>query len=663
MTYPNRIIILLVVLLLSNSLIAQVQTHKLFTDNMIIQSGIEVPVWGIAPVGEKVTVQFDKKKYKSKSNSQGEWEVLLPAMKPGVGYTLTIKSKSGTEVIKNIAIGDVWLCGGQSNMEWFVEKSANAKTEIAEANHKNIRLFEVPRRMSPLPQNDLDAGKWENCSSESVRQFSAVGYFFGRELHASLDIPIGLISDNWGGTVSETWTSKQGLQNISKVFDTQIEALQTLDIDKARNEGSGNFNKWIADLHNKDKGIQEETYVWAKNDYDHSTWQTMHIPTLWEASEDASLKDKDGVVWFELDIKLSKAQANSSAKLSLGPIDDSDITWINGVEIGETQNRYNKDRVYNIDEGTLQEGINKLVIRVEDYMGGGGIYGSSDKLFLKVGDEKISLEGRWRYNVGMIIKEPMPQNVFGPNSYPTLLYNGMINPIKKFPIKGVIWYQGESNRYRAVEYRELFPRMINDWRGSWNNSELPFLYVQLANFGKEVELPEGGYWPELREAQEMTLSLPGTAMITTIDIGEANDIHPKNKQEVGRRLALAAQNTVYNKKVNYLGARYKSMIVKDDYIEIEFDTNAESLKTHDKYGYVKGFAIAGKDKVFHWAKTEIITNNKVKVWSDSVEQPVAVRYAWEDNPASANLFNSNGFPTFPFRTDDWKLKSEGVLRH
>ena len=643
---------------------AQFRLAKIFSNDMVFQRDVPVSVWGWTEPDKAVILVFDmKEKYRARSDENGYWKIQIPAQPAGGPHAIKVISIYQQIDLTNILFGDVWLCGGQSNMEWFVEKAKNAEEELASANYPDIRLFDVAHKIATAPQQDFDEGEWKVCSAESVRQFSAVGYFFGRDLHKKIKIPIGLINDNYGGTVVEAWTSPESLMDLP-VYKKQIEKLNSIkDLEAEKNKGAAEHSKWIAKFYTEDKGISDSNYVWANTVTNISQWPNISIPGIWESTGGEDLKNLDGVVWLAKDFQISSEQAMHEARLSLGPIDDSDKTWINGKLVGETYNRYNKDRNYKIPKGILKAGKNRIVIRVEDYVGGGGLYAQPEKLFLASGNDKISLAGDWKYQIGMETKKAFTGNVFGPNTYPSGLYYGMIAPLIDFPIKGVIWYQGESNSYRAYEYRDLFRRWIKDWRMLWHNNELPFLFVQLANFKKEEQKPIDSQWAELREAQELALVLSHTAMISAIDIGEAKSIHPLNKQEVGRRLALAAEKEVYHmEEVKYKGASYTHMQKQDNYIDLFFKDTYQGLYAKNKFKYVFGFSIAGYDQKFHWAQAKIIAPNQIRVWSDEVAQPVAVRYAWQDNPAPANVFNSEDFPLLPFRTDDWKLSTFGLVR-
>jgi sialate O-acetylesterase len=373
----------------------------------------------------------------------------------------------------------------------------------------------------------------------------------------------------------------------------------------------------------------------------------MKLPQTWEGG---GLPGLDGVVWYRKDFVLTALEAEKEATLSLGPIDDQDLCYVNGTLVGKTS-QYDIPRVYKIAPGILKAGINNICIKVIDTGGGGGLWGNESQMFINANGSNMELAGEWRYRVGFDL--PAPGDAAGPNSYPSLLYNGMISPLVHFPIKGVIWYQGENNAGDYMKYRDLFPAMINDWRTRWNIGNFTFLFVQLANYMEPPENPQASSWAGLREAQTMALKLPQTGMAVTIDIGERKDIHPRNKDDVGMRLALAALKTTYSKDIVHSGPIFKSMKVVGNSIVVDFENTGSGLVVHDKYGYLKAFTIAGEDGKFVWAKAEITDGNKVVVSAPGVNSPAAVRYAWADNPDDANLYNREGLPASPFRTDSW----------
>ncbi|MDX1285628.1 MAG: sialate O-acetylesterase, partial [Draconibacterium sp.] len=596
--------------------------------------------------GERVTISFNKRTVRTRANKEGKWKVLLPVQEYGGPYNLTIKGKN-TIVFENVMIGEVWVCSGQSNMEWRVDQSNNPEEEIAVANYPNIRLFTVPRRVAQFPEDDIESGEWVECSPESIPGFSAVGYYFGRELFKNINVPIGLIHTSWGGTVAETWTSGQTILNDEDFREKLIE-LQQMDMSKYQEQKMKKIRTVLGgEIPTKDMGMQDGKPIWSGFDFNDGDWKTIRTPNLWE---NEGYVDIDGIGWYRKDIRLTEEQTNAALTLHLGKIDDSDITFLNGIEIGKTENKYDQERIYTVDKKYLKPGRNVIVVRVHDTGGGGGIWGRPEDQFLAIGNEKVDISGDWKFKIS---KATVASVNVGPNSYPTLLFNGMINPIIPYGIKGAIWYQGESNADRAKQYQRIFPNLIKDWRMQWNQGDFPFYFVSLANFMQAVEEPSESTWAELREAQTKTLSVPNTGMALAIDIGEADDIHPRNKQDVGKRLALNALKKDYEKDIVHSGPMYESIEIKDNKAYITFTETGSGLLVKDKYGYLKGFTIAGVDKKFHWAKARLLDDKTVVVGSELVKNPVAVRYGWANNPDDLNLYNKDGLPANPFRTDDW----------
>lgn len=630
--------------ILAVSAFANVQLPKIFGDHMVLQRDRAISVWGWADPKEKITVSLNKQTRAVIAGKDGSWKISLEAEPAGGPYSLTVKGKN-TITLSDVLIGDVWVCSGQSNMEWTVRNSNNPNEEIAAANFPTIRHFKIPNTVASEPQKDVLGGEWKPATSANIADFTAVGYFFARELTKELNVPIGLINTSWGGTHVETWTSREAFAATDE-FKAMIAGMPRLNLDslakQKQRETSAKIEKLQGSL-----DAPGTSQKWIDPAFDDATWKTMKLPNLWEGQ---SLQDLDGVVWFRKTFELTSQDLGKDATLMLAMVDDWDDTYVNGQKVGSTR-QYNEPRKYRVPASVLREGQNIVTVRVEDTGGGGGIYGDASTLAMEAGSRKVDLSGDWHFRIESVAKGS--QSV-GPNSYPTLLFNAMINPILPMAIKGALWYQGESNAGRAYQYRKAFPLMIQDWRKRWGQGDFPFYFVQLATFKANNGTSENGStWAELREAQTMTLSLPNTGMAVTTDIGDPNDIHPRNKQDVGKRLAALALNRTYKKTRLDQGPTFKSLRIEGNKAIVTFDNIGGGLVAKDKYGYVKGFEVAGDDQKFRFAKASI-EGNTVVIYHDQIEKPVAVRFGWADDATDNNLFNAEGFPAAPFRTDTWK---------
>ena len=648
----KKILLSSLAFLICYSLNADVTLPKIFSDNMVLQRNKVIPVWGWAKANEKITVQFDHQTKKTKADKNGKWMVKLDNETAGGPYQLIVKGKN-TITINDVLVGEVWICSGQSNMEMPIEgwgKINNYKEEIADANYPMIRHFKVPNEVSSTPLEDVSGGSWQICSPATAGDFSAVAYFFGRELYNKLKVPIGLLNTSWGGTIVETWASRKAFEN-SDEFKSMIAGMPLLNLDSLAKVKTQETRKRLEALQGSLNVTDADT--WKDAVTDDSKWPQMQLPNLWETQQ---IGDMDGLVWFRKTVNISAEDAGKPAELFLSMIDDNDITYVNGVKVGNTDG-YNVRRDYKIPSGILKEGKNVIAVRVEDTGGGGGIYGNSDDMKLALGNNVISLAGNWYFRIEKITSGA---SSIGPNSYPTLLFNAMVNPLIPFAMEGVIWYQGESNAGRAYQYSKAFPLMINDWRSRRNEGQFPFYFVQLASFNAaNGNSKSGSSWAELRESQTKTLSLPNTGMAVTTDIGNPSDIHPKDKQDVGKRLAAIAFHNVYGDNNVYSGPMYQSMKIDGNKIRISFTHTGTGLMVKDKYGYLKGFEIAGADKKFYYAKA-YMDGSDVVVYADEVTDPVAVRYGWADDAGDDNLFNKEGFPGSPFRTDNWKGVTDDI---
>jgi sialate O-acetylesterase len=671
----KKLILLLIATVLFFSFCGKKEKTRLtlpaiFNDNMVLQQQSNVPVWGKACPGEKISVTTNwQETAVATANADGDWQVKIKTPKAGGPFEISVNGKRDTLNLKNILIGEVWVCSGQSNMEmplkgWppndLIENSAE---EIAKADYPEIRLFTVKRAIANTPQFDC-VGEWTTCTPQTAADFSATAFFFGKKLNQKLNVPVGLIHSSWGGTPAEAWTPAEEISQMEDFAETveklkgasaQIKQLNTWlnklpKIDMTKNNAEDRF-----------KNIDFNDQKLAAVTCDDEKWSVMKLPTLWESTE---LGEFDGAVWFRKEVELT---AGPDYKLELGPIDDMDVVYFNGKKVGgiEVDGFYSTSRKYDIPAKLVQKGKNVIAVRVLDTRGGGGIWGKPENMKIypeKAADQAIELAGEWKYQpVAEFKNETFHIYGKGDNSFanrpkldvdltaytPTTLYNGMISPILPFGIRGAIWYQGESNVGRAKQYKKLFPLMINSWRNHWNQGDFPFYYVQIAPY--EFGQPDRSQY--LREAQLQTLSVKNTGMVVTTDIGNPQNIHPAQKTEVGERLARWALNRDYGfEDLVPSGPIYNSMKVADNKIRIFFDYADMGLKCDGDE--LTHFLIADVNKNFVPAQAKI-DGNTVLVWSDEVAEPIAVRFGWS-NIAEPNLFNTAGLPASPFRTDNWE---------
>lgn len=636
-------------LLLAVYVNAQPRFAHVFSEHMVLQRNAPIPVWGWAKKGEKLTVSLHTQTKQAVADKNGKWHVWFEQLAAGGPYRLSLQSKTAKIEWNDILVGDVWLCSGQSNMEWPLSATENAAKETAAANYPQIRHIRVEHEISVEPLSDIKKTNWQVCSPATAGNFSAVGYYFATNIQKEVNIPVGLLHSSWGGTMVETWISKQGLQT-EPAFAGIAGQLPSSQV-QFEKEQQQRMEKSLAAF--QDKNVQEDKNEWRKTSYDDSKWSRLKAPEVWESQ---GLPGLDGTIWFRKKFVLTKTQAAKDIILSLGKIDDCDSAWVNETLAGVTC-VWDQVRKYKIPAAQLKEGENSIVIRVLDTGGGGGFHGDAADMHIETADGVLSLAGEWKARVDVIASVSSTN----PNSMPALLYNAMIHPLLPFAIKGAIWYQGESNAERAAQYARSFPLLIRDWRSRFKQGDFPFYFVQLASFNANNQNGlTGSGWAELRESQLKTLSISNTGMAVTTDIGDAKDIHPRNKAEVGRRLALWALKNEYKKNNVVSGPLYQSMHKENGLIRIQFTHTGSGLMAKgNKYGYLQGFQVAGSDGKFQWAKAWIL-DNAVFVFNESIKDPVAVRYAWTDDTDEANLYNKEGLPASPFRTDAWKGLTDGI---
>ena len=637
----------------------------LFSDNMVIQQQTNAPIWGQAKPGRQVTVtaSWDGKTIKTTADAQGNWRTALQTPAAGGPYTITV-SDGQKLTLQNVMVGEVWLCSGQSNMEMPIDgwgQVLNYEQEKEEANqYPDIRLLQVVQHVATQPSREVVVadGGWLVCSAHSIKEFSAAGYFFGRDIHKYRNVPVGLINASWGGTFIEPWTSYEALSTHPDIREAAA-AVRAIPTDAAAQARfyDETMGRWQQQETTLDPGYKDGHQFWAASDYDDSSWSTVSVPKEWT---DMGLSGFDGAMWYRLTIDIPADMAGKDLLLSLGQVDDIDYTYFNGEQVGRTF-EFGQQRRYVVPSRLVKRGRNVLAVRVVDNIGSGGIYSDASKLFLasykkKGGKEQVlkslSLATEWRYKQTIDIHKLPPIPSLRPNqpNQATVLYNAMINPFVGFAIRGAIWYQGCNNEHKGYQYRELLPLMIRDWRAKWGY-DFPFYIAQLANNRAQQTTPGDDEWAEVREAQAMAAQrVENAGMACLIDIGDANDIHPKNKQEAGHRLALVARAKTYGEtQLEYAGPTYSGYRIEGQQIRIFFD-HARGLRPADDT-VVKGFSIAGSDHKWHWADAHI-DGETVIVSCPDVRYPVAVRYAWHINPV-CNLQNAAGLPAVPFRTDDW----------
>jgi sialate O-acetylesterase len=617
-----------------------VRLPQLVADGLVLQRNAKVKIWGWADAGEKITVNFQHKTYRTVTDQNGSWKITLQPMKAGGPYTMEIAGNNHI-TLRDILIGDVWFCSGQSNMVLPMERvKERYPDEIAHANYPQIRNFFVKTESDVTKQHsDLLPGKWVKADPVTVLGFGAASWFFAKQLYQKYHVPIGIINSSVGGTPIEAWISSDGLKDIQSYHNRIAQFSNPAFMDsvlKKRPEP--------AEPLDADKGLNEAK-PWYDTTYMPHKWYHFWLPGYWA---DQGVKGLNGVVWFRKEITLPASVQGKAAKLFLGRIIDADQTYVNGRQVGNITYQY-PPRRYTVPAGLLKPGKNIIVVRVTNTSGKGGFV-PDKRYYLAIAGDTTDLRGDWQYKVGQVFEPVRVKPEFSAQNEPTGLYNTMVAPVINYTIKGMVWYQGESNTSRAFEYGKLLKALIADWRNSWQQSNVPFIYAQLPNFNEVQYSPAESSLAQLRNGQLSALKVPNTGMAVTLEAGEWNDIHPLNKKTVGERLARAAEYVAYG-DVNVVpsGPIYQSAKIDGDKVEVTFKNTGSGLVAADGEE-LSQFAIAGADKKFVWAKA-VIKGDKVLVWNDKIPAPLYVRYAWADNPEGANLYNKEGLPASPFQTD------------
>lgn len=601
---------------------AAVRLPKLVSDRMVLQRDTELKIWGWAEPGEKVTVRFRGEHYYTEADGEGRWSVILPQQQPGGPFLMEVNEK----VIRDVLVGDVYLCGGQSNQETPIERLTEKFPEIPVSNNHMIRHYKVPYQDVAEGTREEIAGDavWHSATSSEVMNWTALAYFFAVEVWNRYHVPVGMLVSSKGGTDIEAWISPAHLKEFPNLLAARETARKVEEA--CRDKGSG---------------------VWNRKDYDDADWAETEVPGTWD---ERGIRVK-GSVWYRKTFDLPPSMEGRHARIYMGRMADGDSVFVNGHLVGATS-YFGPPRKYDIPAGVLVRGKNNVTLKLTATGGHGEIV--PGKPYVIRGDEdSVSLCGTWKYKVGTDRSGMEGDLARLRRQEPSCsgLYNGMIYPLRDWKVRGVVWYQGENNVSRAGEYAGLLKSLIADWRETWRMPDLPFLLVQLPGYMRKSDRPADSGWARLREAQSQVASeVPGTALAVTYDVGEWNDIHPLDKKSVAARLFLGARKLVYGEKVACSGPIYKGMEVDGDHIVISFTEVGRGLSSRG--GGLRHFAVAGEDGKFVWADA-VIKGDKVVVSGKGVSRPVAVRYAWGDNPSDANLCNKDGLLASPFRTDDW----------
>ena len=631
---------------------AEVRLPGWMTSNMVLQQQATLHLKATAkPKAKvKVTASWNNELIETRADEDGNFTVDLAVPEAGGPYTLTFDDGKKC-VLTNVMSGEVWFCSGQSNMEMPVKgwgRVKNYEQEVTNAHHPLIRLFQVKQVTALTPQTEVPyghTGGWAVCSPQMVEEFSATAYFFARTVSERLGIAVGVVNSSWGGTPAETWTSHEALKTVSG-FEGLTQRIEDTGFDKDKIQAlyERECNEWLRLFFAKDKGLTGSDLLQPRWTDEEEGWQTMSLPAYWEKQ---GLAGFDGVVWFRRVVDVPAELAGKDLQLNFGMIDDEDKTYWNGEPVAEGWG-FNQPRHYTVPGRLVKAGRNVVLVRVTDTGGEGGMAGEPSELNI---NNTLSLAGEWQYRVGVSLSE-LPQQPMSPTSswWPSSCYNAMVAPFLGMPIRGTIWYQGCANVGRAEQYESLFQTLIHDWKSRFGDH--PFYFVQLANYLDRRDVQPDSEWAALREAQRRALQIAGTGMMVNIDLGEAYDIHPKNKQEVGRRLARLALNRTYGQPEPGCAPEYQQMNVVGDkaFLAFSLPQGAEGLKADDD---IKGFTIAGPDHKWHVATARTLTDHSIMVSSPEVAVPVAVRYGWADNP-ECTLQTPEGFRVSPFRTDDWK---------
>ncbi len=644
-----KILLIFILGVCSSTLYADIFLPRIISSGAVLQHGEPNTLWGWANNGEVVSITLNGKQLGQVTAQAGTWKFELPAQKPGGPNTLVFQGNNKLS-LQDIYFGDVWIAGGQSNMENPLARvNQRFPDVIPNANNPAIRYFRAPKQYDfRSPKKDFQGGNWAGVTPETAPKMSAVAWFFAQDIHKHHKIPIGIIDNSYGGSAAESWMSEDALKAFPQHLQVARQFQNDNYLQSLINEDNRASSNWFNFVNGNDLGLRDNI-KWFDKNLRTADWKTMEIPGYWV---DKGLGELNGVIWFRKELILPQSFSRQPGMLEMGRIIDADEAWINGIKVGETGYQY-PPRQYDFRVATLRPGKNVIVVRAITNSGKGGFI--PDKPYvLRVGSTNMDLSGPWQYKIG-VTTSPLAPRKFESWKQPLGFYNAMLAPLLETNIKGVIWYQGETNADRPKEYETLFPAMIRNWREKFNQGDFPFVFVQLPNFKESHSEPQESDWAETRAAQALALNEPNTAMAVTIDVGEWNDIHPTDKKSVGERVALATRKLVYGENnLVASGPTFQSMEIKGSHVRLTFDNVGGGLVIKGDKKSPDGFTIAGSDGKFYWAETKL-KKKYLEVWSDKVPEPKRIRYAWADNPVQANLYNKEGLPAPPF---DIEVKEE-----
>ena len=638
----------------------------LFCDHAVLQRGIPVPVWGWASPGSIVSISLGVVSAATRCGVDGRFRVDLPSMPAGGPFELRVSAGGHEVVVRDVFVGEVWLASGQSNME-FTLAACGKMTDIAEADHPLVRMITVDHTALIGPRSNFE-GVWQTATPQNAQAFSAVGYFFARRICAELGVAVGIINSSWGGTIAQAWTSREALAGNPddaawmRRYHAKINTREYWDALAAPK-----VSPYPADPGNQGVGKG-----WAKPEFSDQAWPTMELPSVWQSAG----HNYSGVFWFRKTVEIPAEWAGQDLMLNLGAVDKQDITWFNGEQVGATgkgmeEMFWNAPRNYRVPGRLVRPGRNVIAVRAYSFIYAGGLLGPAFLMTIHpdadknathpvAGGSAIPLAGAWSYQVehdfGLVVSPMSTLGEGNPNS-PHMLFDNMIAPLVPYGLRGAIWYQGESNADGTSRYHRLITEMIRGWRYAWGQGNFPFLQVQLANYQPASPFQPTSTWALLRETQLQAVREADVGMAVAIDIGDAEDIHPTNKRDVGHRLAQWALGRTYGRAHVPSGPLYSHMTIEGDRIRIHFEHAAGGLVA--KGGSLKTFFVADVNRRFVEAEAQI-EGSTVVVGCKTIAEPLAVRYAWADNPVGCNLCNAEGLPASPFRTDTWPMAGTSV---